>query len=85
MEIILGVTVKHLKDHAVTGHNKHGFTSEKSCFTGLISFNYKVAHLVDQGKLADVIFLYFSQDFYTVSHNIHLDTVSSIQPNKNTT
>ena len=84
-EIFLGVTVKHLKDYAVTGHSKHGLTSGKSCSTSLISFNYKVAHLVDQGKPADLIFLDFSQDFYTVSHSIHLDTMSSIQPDKNIT
>lgn len=39
-------------------------------------------HLVDQGKQADVIFLDFSKAFGTVSHNILLDKMSSIQLDK---
>ena len=82
-EIFLGVTVKHLKDYAVTGHSKHGLTSGKSCSTSLISFNYKVAHLVDQGKSVDETFLNFSKVFNTLPYAV-LDKVSSTQLDKKT-
>lgn len=36
--------------------NHHGFKSEKSCLSSLISFYDKITHLTDQGKPADVIF-----------------------------
>ena len=50
VEIILGVTEKHLKDNAVVGHSQFGFTRRKSCLENLIYFHDKATHLVDQGR-----------------------------------
>lgn len=81
-EIFLGVTEKHLKVYAVTGHNQHGFTKEKSYSMCLISYE-KTSHLADQGKPADVIFWDFNKAFKTVSHSIFLYRFSSIWLDKN--
>uniref|UniRef100_A0A8B9ICY2 Reverse transcriptase domain-containing protein n=1 Tax=Anser brachyrhynchus TaxID=132585 RepID=A0A8B9ICY2_9AVES len=83
-EIISGVTEAHLGDNAVIGPSQHGFMRGRSCLTNLISF-YKITHLVDQGKPADVIFLDYSKAGDTVSCRILLDKMSSIQLNKNIT
>ena len=61
MEIILGTIERHLKNNAVIRHSQHGFTKGKSCLTELISFYDKVTHLVDEGKVVDVVFLDFSR------------------------
>jgi len=54
-KIILGVIEKHVRDNAVTGRNQHWFKRGKSCLTNLISFYDKVTHLVDQGKVVEVL------------------------------
>uniref|UniRef100_A0A8B9C2S8 Reverse transcriptase domain-containing protein n=1 Tax=Anser brachyrhynchus TaxID=132585 RepID=A0A8B9C2S8_9AVES len=84
-KLILEVIEAHLGDNAVIGPSQHGFMRGRSCLTNLISFYDKITHPVDQGKLADVIFLDFSQAFDTVSRRILLDKMSSIQLNKNIT
>lgn len=83
---MLRVIEKHLKDSANAGYSQRGFIRGRSCLTYLLSFFDKVIHLVDQGKLVDVMFLDFSNSFDTVSRNILLDTIllSSIQLDKNT-
>jgi len=40
----------------------------RSCLTNLISFEGKVSHLVDEGLAVDVVSLYFSKAFDTISH-----------------
>lgn len=59
----MGVTEKHLRDNAATGHSQHGFMSKKSYLSNLISFCDKVTHLVDQEKPVDVVGLDFSKAF----------------------
>lgn len=83
---MLRVIEKHLKDSANSGYSQHGFIRGRSCLTYLLSFFDKVIHLVDQGKLVDVMFLDFSNSFNTLSRNILLDSIllSSIQLDKNT-
>lgn len=61
---ILGVFEKHLKSNKVTG------PTSKASWSNLISFYGKAAHLVDQGKLVDIIFLDFSIS-KPVSHSIY--------------
>ena len=45
----------------------------RSCLVNLISFYDKVTHLVDEGKVVDVVYLDFSKIFDTVSHSILLE------------
>ena len=42
----------------------------RSCLTNLISFYDLVTRLVDEGKVADVVYLDFSKTFDSVSHSI---------------
>lgn len=45
----------------------------------------RVTHLFHQGKLADVIFFYFSKVFSIITHSVHLDKMSGIQLDKSIT
>lgn len=83
-KIILGATERHLKDNAIIGHSQQGFTKQKYCLANLISFYDKVAHLVEEGKPVDAIFLDFSKSFDTVCHNIFLDKLSNSEMSKYT-
>jgi len=75
MEIILGVTEKHLKENTVIGHSPHEFTRGMSCLIN--SFYDKVTHLPDHGEPVDVIFLNFSKAFNIVSNRILLSRSGS--------
>ena len=52
----------HVRDNWGIRPSQHGFTKGRSCLTNLISFCDLVAHLVDEGKAVDVVYL--------VSHSI---------------
>lgn len=51
---------KHLKNNVIIRHTQHRFIKGESCLTNLISFYDKATHLVDEEKLVDVPFFYFS-------------------------
>ncbi|KAK4807474.1 hypothetical protein QYF61_008242 [Mycteria americana] len=78
MEIILGAIERHLKSNAIIRHSQHGFTKGKARLTNLISYN-KVIHLVDEGKVVDVVVLDFSKALHTVPHSILLDKLSNCE------
>lgn len=76
-KIILGVIKKHLKDSMVIGYIQQGFMRGQSCFTNLIFFCDKLAHLGNQGKSADIIFLDFSEAFLYCLSSILLTKYSA--------
>lgn len=45
----------------------------RSCLTNLISFYDQVFHVVEEGKVVDVVYLTFIKPLDTVSHNIFLE------------
>ncbi|GAB0179825.1 mitochondrial enolase superfamily member 1 [Grus japonensis] len=69
-ELIVDVVNKHVEEKKVIGSDQHGFTKGKSCLTNLITFYDGMTGWVDEGRAVDVVYLDFSKDFDTVSHNI---------------
>lgn len=65
--IIPGGIEKHPKDNAVIGQSQDSFMRGKSCLSKLNSFYGRLIHLADLGKPADVIFLYSSKAFNSLS------------------
>ena len=77
-QVILSAITQHIQDNQVIRPSQHGLMKSRSCFTNLISFYDKVMTcLVDEGKAVDVIYLDFSKDFDTISHNIVLEKLYS--------
>ncbi|GAB0179133.1 mitochondrial enolase superfamily member 1 [Grus japonensis] len=72
-QFILGALTRQVQDNQRIRLSQHGFTKGRSCLTNLISFYDQVIHLVDEGKVVDVIYLNFSKAFDTVSHSILLE------------
>ncbi|CAM4592414.1 unnamed protein product [Caretta caretta] len=71
MEQVLKESIlKHLHERKVIRNSQHGFTKGRSCLTNLIAFYDEITGSVDEGKAVDVLFLYFSKAFDTVSHSI---------------
>ncbi|GAB0180000.1 mitochondrial enolase superfamily member 1 [Grus japonensis] len=75
LKFILGTIERHLKNNAVIKHSQHGFTKGKSYLSNFLSFYDKVTHLVDEGKVVDVVFLDFNTT--AVPHSILLDKLSN--------
>jgi len=71
-KFILEVIIKQVEEKKVIRSSQHGFTKGKSCLTNLIAFYNDVSGWVDEGRSMDVVYLYFSKAFNTVSHNIPL-------------
>jgi len=69
-QLILDVTFKQVEEKKVIRSSQHGFTKGKSCLTNLIAFYDGMTSWVDEGRAVDVVYLYFSKAFDTVSHNI---------------
>ena len=61
-----------LQDNQGIRPRQRGFIKDRSCLTNLISFYDWVTSTVDEGKAVDVVYLYFSKAFDTVSHSILL-------------
>lgn len=62
-----------MKENIIRSSSQHGFTTEKSCLTTLISFYNEITNLMDE---REIIYLDFSKTFdtfYTVPHEILTD------------
>ena len=67
---ILEVISRHVEDKKVIRNSQHGFTKGRSCLTNPIAFCDGVIGWVKEGRAVDIVSLYFSKAFDTVSHSI---------------
>jgi len=71
-QLNLDVISKQVEEKNVIRSSQHGFIKGKSCLTNLIAFYDSKTSWIDEGREVDVVYLYFSKAFDTVSHNILL-------------
>jgi len=71
-QLILEVIIKQVEEKKVIRSSQHGFSKGKSCLTNLIASYNVMTGWVDEGRAVDVVYLYFSKAFDTVSHYILL-------------
>lgn len=64
-------------DIQVIRSSQNRFKRVRSCLTNQICFYDKVAHLVDEEKAVDVVYLDFSKALDTVSHSILLEKTAA--------
>ena len=66
LEVII---IKQVEEKKIIRSSQHGFTKGKSCLTNLTAFYDGMTGWVDEGRAMDVVYLYFSKAFDTVSHD----------------
>lgn len=69
-QILLETMMRHMENREMTGDNQYGFTKGKSCLTNLMAAFGSVTEVVDERRVADVIYLDLCKAFVSVSHNI---------------
>ena len=60
--------MNHLNQHNVLIENQHGFRSQHSCVTQLITLTEDISYALDHQTQIDIILLDFSKAFDTVPH-----------------
>ena len=68
MEHIYRSVMEHLNSNNILIDNQHGFRSQHSCVTQLISLVEDLPYALDQQKQTDVILLDFAKAFNSVPH-----------------
>jgi len=76
-QLILSAVTWHIPDTQVIIPTQHGFMKSRSYLTNLISSYDKVTHLVDEGKVMNVVYLDFSKGFDTISNSILLENLGA--------
>ncbi|TRZ10158.1 hypothetical protein HGM15179_016951 [Zosterops borbonicus] len=76
-QIILCATTPNLEDGDGLRASQNGFRRGRFCLANLISFYDQVTCLVNVGKAVDVVCLYFSKAFDTVSHSTLLEELAA--------
>ncbi|PKU38837.1 rna-directed dna polymerase from mobile element jockey- hypothetical protein [Limosa lapponica baueri] len=66
-QLILDVISKHVEERKVIKDSQHGFTKGKTCLTSLIAIYDRMTGWIDRGRAVNVVYLYFSNSFDTVS------------------
>ncbi|KAJ7410703.1 RNA-directed DNA polymerase from mobile element jockey-like protein [Pitangus sulphuratus] len=72
-EIIPSTITQHMQDNQGIKPSQYGFMKGRSCLTNLISF----CGLMDERRAVDVIYLYVSEVFDTISHSIFLEKLAA--------
>jgi len=72
-QLILKTIARLIKDEKITRSRQHSFTKGKSCLANLTNFDGKVIGLVDEGRVADIVYLDFSKAFDAVFHKILIE------------
>ena len=67
---ILETISRHTNNKKIIRSSQHEFIKGKSWLTDLITFYNEMNGLVDKEKAVDIVYLYFSTAFNTVSHKI---------------
>lgn len=76
-QTILSALMQLVQYNQGTRISQHGFRTDRSYLTKLISFYNKVSHLVNEEKAVDVVYLGFGKMFDTISHMILLEKLVS--------
>lgn len=71
--MILEINSKHTENKSVVGSGQHGFMKAKSFLINLTAFHDDATGMMHEVRAGDVVYLEFSKDFNTVSHNIFID------------
>ena len=66
--IIYHSIMDHLNQNNILNENQHGFRSNHSCVTQLITLTEDISFALDHHKQTDIILLDFSKAFNTVPH-----------------
>ncbi|XP_073537645.1 uncharacterized protein [Phyllobates terribilis] len=75
-QIIKQHVCKYMDKNEVINQSQHGFVTNKSCQTNLISFYDRITDWVDQGNAVDIVYLDFSKAFDKVSHTILIEKMT---------
>lgn len=73
----------HLESHELLTDHQHGFVSQRSCVTNLLSVLDSWTQSLDEGKAVDAIYLDFAKAFDSVPHERLLQKVESYGINAN--